>query len=174
MSLTQIEKNIINALGQRGAMGVSTLIPLVDGLTSKAQLKNVLEELQNRKLIKQQQNGQWSITRTEFKGLTDGGFLNGASELPASPSSQKLQTSSPQPKKQPKAEPKVKTEKSAPQKAPAEEVLFKLMRTIPVDITLQINSRGIAVNWNEQRYEPSLDELANVLDAIDTLQQHAA
>jgi hypothetical protein len=166
MSLTQIEKNIINALGQRGAMGVSTLIPLVDGLTSKAQLKNVLEE--------QQQNGQWSITRTEFKGLTDGGFLAGASKLPPSPSSQELQTPSPQPKKQPKAEPKVKTEKSAPQKAPAEEVLFKLMRTIPADITLQINSRGIAVNWHEQRYEPSLDELANVLDAIDTLQQHAA
>lgn len=172
MSLTQIEKNIINALGQRGAMGVSTLIPLVDGLTSKAQLKNVLEELQNRKLIKQQQNGQWSITRAEFKGLTDGGFLNGVSKLPPMYNSQELQMPSPLPKKQPKPEPKAKT--SAAPKAPAEEVLFKLMRTIPVDITLQINSTGIAVNWNEQRYEPSLDELANVLDAIDTLQQHAA
>lgn len=213
MKFTETEKSIINTLHERGAMGLTSLMPLIPNLVGKAQLKNMLEHLKDQGHVKHKQNGQWAVLKSTFAELDSQGVLAPAEATKTPPSKPRDDIPSlPQSSTTQQAKTAVSTqatntaetvvdcsdlhscdgERSAIEddvqvvvvtvddqhvetcSNKAEEVLFKLMQTIPTGATLKLDDQRICVDWDDKHFEPGLDQLASVLDAIGTLQQHAA
>ncbi len=213
MKFTETEKSIINTLHERGAMGLTSLMPLIPNLVGKAQLKNTLEHLKGHGHIKHKPNGQWAVLKSTFAELESQGLLT-STGAPQTPPSKPLENTPSLAKGSTTQQ--TKTAASAQETSTtetvvdcsdlhscdgehstieddvqvvvvtvdeqhvetcsnkAEEVLFKLMQTIPTGATLKLDDQRICVDWDDKHFEPGLDQLASVLDAIDTLQQHAA
>lgn len=187
MSFTQIEKQIITALGEHGAMGLIALMPKVPGLEGKVQLKNILLSLAQRQAVKQQGNSQWRVLKATYEQYKKEGQLD--LDAPAKPLDDI-------PSFTKKVEPKVA--KAAPSQTPAPvpldpapvtlkpdaqeqvtessaiDVLQTLMNELPEGAALAINNDGITVFWNGNGYEPAIGQVNQVLDAICVLQGCAA
>lgn len=172
MSFTQIERNTINALGTRGPMGVTPLMPLVDGLEGKVQLVNVLESLQKRDITKKQGNGQWVILKATFAELQKGGEL----DMPAEkkPAAEKPPLEDIPSTKDITAPAKTTTQRKTSSKPTTTDMVRELMSNLPAGASLGISAEGITQFWNQVTLEPSTEELDDVMQSISCLQKHVA
>lgn len=178
MSYTQIERNIIKALGEKGPMGVATLMPLVQGLEGKAQLINVLEGLAGKHITKKQSNSQWVILKSTFAELKKSGELETPTKEkppakkapPATPEALKDIPST----KNISAPGKATTQRKTTSKPTSTDLVRELMSQLPAGASLGITPNGITLFWNQVTLEPSTDELDKVMQSINCLQKHVA
>ncbi|SIQ30114.1 hypothetical protein [Marinobacterium stanieri] len=168
MQLSTLETSVIWALNDHGPAGISTIMIHVDGLESKAQLKQLLKNLAEKELVKFQSNGQWCVLK-DAKGLAlEVAGTATASRLKSAP----VQNPAPQKKQTAKA----------PSKAPAHpasdkqdinpgKLLTDLAERLPEGAELRLNKEAIIVLWKSLIFHSSAPELEGTIRAINTLDQ---
>jgi len=168
MELSTLEKRVIWALSDHGPAGISTIMGRVEGLDSKAQLKQLLNGLVDRGVVKFQSNGQWSALK-HAKGRA----IETASD--AAPTAKKRTST---------ASPMLPTVATSPDSAipPAHcaaqpdtsglaDSLINLANSLPDGVELRLNKDAVIVLWNSRAFHSSAPELSGTLHAIKTLDQ---
>ncbi|MGH1460977.1 MAG: hypothetical protein ACRBB6_02965 [Neptuniibacter sp.] len=172
MPYTQIEKSVINTLGENGPMGIASLMPKVEGLEGKKQLINVLENLQSRGVTKKQSNSQWAILKVIYAQLQKDGDLTATSEKKPSPKKAPLQDI-------PATEdirvpPKTTSGRKTATKLSISDKVLEMMSILPQGASLAISSEGINLFWNQVTLEPNAEELEEVMQSLHCLQRCVA
>lgn len=182
MELSTLEVRVLSALAQRGPCAASTIMPHIEGLDSKAQLKGTLEGLEKKQAAKYQSNGQWTMPAAIKKKVLDGEIKAPAAQVPTPPAVDvKPAPVSVKPKvavKQKPAAPAASKQETVKvpvlqMSEPAKSLspLQALRSSLPQGVELTMNNQETFLCWNALVFQVEGEGLDTTLTAIRTLQQ---
>ncbi|WP_027853371.1 hypothetical protein [Marinobacterium litorale] len=183
MQLSILEVRILNELARRGPCAASTIMPHVEGLDSKAQLKGTLEGLEKKALAKYQSNGQWAMPAALKKKVLDGKIGATVDTTVTTPAVADIKPAPVSVK--PKVAAKQKSTESAHSKPktvqvpvlqmsePAKNIspLRALRNSLPPGIEVYVSGEEAILHWEESTFKIEDDGLDVALGAIRTLER---
>lgn len=184
MKLTSIELEVYSALFLKGPSGIGTLQTKCPNLASKVQLKNILNDLTARDVIKLQSNSQFAIPKALHTANVEDNIVpedlkkpepKSIKKPPLLPEKQSKDLVDDIPKftgKTAEDQPEVTsvvTEQTEDKST--EQILLDLMKVLPDKTEITLDRDGITVSWKERLFEASSEELGSIFDAINVLEQ---
>ncbi|WP_027855238.1 hypothetical protein [Marinobacterium litorale] len=183
MQLSILEVRILNELARRGPCAASTIMPHVEGLDSKAQLKGTLEGLEKKELAKYQSNGQWAMPAALKKKVLDGKVGATVDTTVTTPPVADIKPApvSVKPKVAAKQKPTAPASgKQAAVKVPVLEMsepastispLQALRNSLPPGVEMYVSDEEAILHWEENTFKIEDDALDTALGAIRTLER---